>query len=396
MNFDITTEQRLLDESARRFMQEQHNFSGHSARLDDAIKNNKAAWEQFAGMGWLALPFAEADGGLGCGQIEIMLLMQSFGRGLVVAPFLPTIIFGGEILRRNDFSPARQQRISDIINGACTLAVAYAEKESRYELTRISTTATKTSGGWLVSGDKSVVLNGEHATHLIVSARTSGSAGDREGISLFWLPSNAPGVCRRGYPLLDGSRGADISFENVKVASEGLIGNIGCAHSMLEHALDASIAALGAEALGIMDALIEQTISYCQTRQQFGTPIGKFQGLQHRLVDMFMDTEQTRSLVYLANIRLAEAGTSPNATGVQQVISAMKAQVGKAGRFVGQEAIQLHGGMGMSNDFIVGHYFKRLTAIDATFGNVDFHLQRFAALKTTQDKPERHEVPATT
>lgn len=388
MDFSFTNEQQILSEGAHRFMREQHSFQGHLQRLTQPQASQGLLWPQFAELGWLALPFNEVDGGLGCGPIEIMLLMQAFGRGLLTAPYLATVVVGGEILRRADTSNQRQQRIESLIDGKATVAVAYGELSARYDLARIETSAWPTSSGWILSGRKCVVLNGERAENLIVAARTNGQRNDRHGITLFYVPGNAAGIERRSYPMLDGSRGADIRFNQTAVAADAVLGEVDCGLPLLEAAIDVGIVALGAEAVGIMDALLEQTIAFCQTRVQFGKSIGSFQVLQHRMVDMFVETEQTRSLVYLATIRLAES--APDIATIQEAIAAMKVQVGKAGRFVGQEAIQLHGGMGMSNDLSVGHYFKRLTAIDATFGNVDHHLKRFAALRAA-----RENTPAT-
>ena len=383
MDFDLTSEQQLLSESAQRFVREQHAFENRAQRNADRDGHRRRMWGKFAELGWLALPFAEDDGGIGCGAIETMLLMQALGRGLVNSAYLMAAIVGGEILRRADQSAHRKPRIAAVIDGSCALAIAHAEPASRYDLARVATTAQRTSPGWTLNGEKCIVLNGEHADQLIVAARTSGAVNEARGITLFLVPGTAIGIVRRGYPLLDGGRGADIAYVEVTVASDAIIGEIDQGLPILEAAVDIGIAALGAEALGIMDALIELTIAHCQTRVQFGQPIGKFQVLQHRMVDMFMETEQTRSLVYLANIRLAEMGAGTSAA--KEAISAMKAHIGKAGRFVAQEAIQLHGGMGMTDDLIVGHYFKRLTAIDAMFGNVDLHLKRFAALRAANE-----------
>jgi len=395
MDFDFTHEQQLFNESAQRFMREQHAYQRHLQRQAEPEASRMAIWKKFAALGWLGLPFSEADGGLGCGVIETMLLMQSFGRSLVTAPYLTSIVIGGEILRRGDTSIYRRSRITELINGETTLAVAHAEMAARYDLAMTETKAERTSSGWVINGKKCVVLNGQQAPQLIVSARTSGPVQARQGITLFLVPADAVGITRSAYPLLDGSDGADIRFDQVTVNSSAVIGEIDKGLPILEAAIDLGLAAISAEAVGIMDALIEQTIAHCQTRVQFGQPIGQFQVLQHRLVDMFMEAEQTRSLLYLATIRLLEADESAVATAniqsgnfqsadIQSALAALKVQVGKAGRLIGQEAIQMHGGMGMSNEVMVGHYFKRLTMIDALFGNVDFHLKKFGAIQTSK------------
>jgi alkylation response protein AidB-like acyl-CoA dehydrogenase len=377
MDFDLTDEQKLFAESVNRFMQEAHPFSQHHQRTvgnDEARRLQTKLWSQMAEMGWLQIAFSEIDGGLDATPIDTMLLMQAFGQGLVTAPYLSSIVMAGDILKHSVLSPQRTERLTQLMNGEMTIALAYGEKASRYDFTSITTTATPTANGWHLYGEKTIVSHGDTASHLIVSAKCD------SGISLFFLSNHATGIKHHAYPMLDGSNGADITFNQVFVHHDALLSDAHNGLSLLSSSIDAGVVAIGAEALGIMQSLLDMTVSYCQARVQFGQPIGKFQVIQHRLVDMLMETEQTRSLVYLATIRLAEAPaihTPSSRALLTKAICAMKVQVGKAGRFIGQEAIQLHGGMGMSNDVIIGHYFRRLTAIDAMLGNVDYHLRRF-------------------
>lgn len=375
MDFELTDVQQQLADSAAKFLRNQHPFR---PSVDQSASERLTLWQQFAALGWLGLPFPEEDGGLGCGHIESMLLMQAFGRALVTAPYISTIIHAGEILRRSQRTPIHNDRISAVINGQTIVVVAHSEFAGRYQPAYVDCRAIQTGDGWILRGQKHIVQHGDIADFYIVSARTCGEVGDSFGVSLFWVPADSAGLSRTGFPLLDGRSGSSVILDHVFVPCDALLGEYHQGQQLLAAASDAALAAIGAEALGVMDALLQQTLSYCQQRRQFGQPIGKFQVLQHRLVDMLMATEQVRSLVYLANIRLLEKAP-PHVTAMS--LSAMKVAVGKAGRFIGQEAVQLHGGMGMSHDVIVGHYFRRLTAIDAMFGNVDFHLQQFAAHK---------------
>lgn len=377
MNFDLTDEQKLFADSVNRFIREAHPFSQHhqrTARTDEAKRLQAKLWSQIAEMGWLQIPFSEVDGGLGATPIDTMLLMQAFGHGLVTAPYGSSIVMAGDMLKHSVVSPHRTKRLTQLMNGELTIALACHEKASRYDFATITTTATPSADGWHLNGEKTVVAHGDTASHLIVSAKCA------DGIGLFFINNQSEGVTHHAYPLLDSSSGADITFNQVFVSHDALLSEAHNGLLQLSSSIDAGVVAIGAEALGIMQSLLDSTVSYCQTRVQFGQPIGKFQVIQHRLVDMLMETEQTRSLVYLATIRLAEAPdthTPSSRALLAQAISAMKVQVGKAGRFVGQEAIQLHGGMGMSNDIAIGHYFRRLTTIDAMLGNVDYHLRRF-------------------
>jgi alkylation response protein AidB-like acyl-CoA dehydrogenase len=286
------------------------------------------------------------------------------------------VVLAGGALKLAGSAEQKARYLAGVIDGSLQGALAFVEPQGRFNLADLTTSARADAGGWLLNGYKAVVMNGPAANFLVVSARTAGGQRDRDGVSLFLVDAKAPGVSRRDYPTVDGQRASEITFENVKLGADALLGAAGQGLPVLERVLDEGILAVGAEAVGAMEVLYKTTVEYCKTREQFGQPIGKFQVLQHRMVDMFMEHEQSKSLMYMAAMRLDE-GYGPEA---QKAVSAFKVQVGKSGRFVGQNAIQLHGGMGMTDELAVGHYFKRLTTIDTLFGNVDFHLKRFGSL----------------
>ena len=370
MDFSFTEEQTLLEESVTKYMQNDYDFESRQKLTRSELGYSAENWATFAELGWLGVSFSEADGGFGGGAIEAMLMAEIFGKSLVVEPFLATIVLTGG-------TPAQKEKyLPGIIDGSVQGALAYAEPQGRFNLSDLTTTASKKDGGYVINGYKAVVLNGPAADILVVSARTSGEQRDTDGVSLFVVDANAPGVSRRDYPTVDGLRASEITFENVAVDADALLGEEGSGLGLLEQVIDGGILTVGAEAVGAMEVLYKDTVEYCKTREQFGQPIGKFQVLQHRMVDMFMEHEQSKSLMFMAAMRLDE-GYGPEA---QKAVSAFKVQVGKSGRFVGQSAVQLHGGMGMTDELNIGHYFKRLTIIDTLFGNVDFHLKRFGRL----------------
>ena len=324
----------------------------------------------------MVLLLREQDGGYGGGAVESMLMLEKFGKGLVVEPYLATVVLAGGAFKHGGSADQKAAHLPGIIDGSTQAALAYAEPQGRFNLADITTRANQDGEGFVLNGYKAVVLNGPAANLLVVSARTSGEQRDPEGVSLFIVDAGAAGVTRRDYPTVDGLRASEITFENVSVGADSVLGQVDQGLAVLEQVIDDGILAVGAEAVGCMEVLYKDTVEYCKTREQFGQPIGKFQVLQHRMVDMFMEHEQSKSLMYMAAMRLDE-GYGPAA---QKAVSAFKVQVGKSGRFVGQNAVQLHGGMGMTDELNVGHYFKRLTIIDTLFGNVDHHLKRFGAL----------------
>jgi alkylation response protein AidB-like acyl-CoA dehydrogenase len=332
-------------------------------------------WKQFAELGLLAAPFTEEEGGLGGGPIETMIIMEEFGRGLVVEPYLGTVVLAGGFLRHGGSKGQKEQLIPEIIEGKKVFAFAFAEPQGRYNLADLQVTAKKSGAGYTLNGHKAVVIGAPWADTLIVTARTAGGQRDAKGVSVFVVDKKAKGVGTRDYPTVDGLRASEVTFENVSVGADAVIGHVDDGLKLVEQVTDEGIAALSAEAIGAMKVLNDTTVEYCKTRKQFGVPIGKFQVLQHRMVDMFMNYEQSVSITYMVTLKLSESEIER-----KKAASAAKVQIGKAGRFIGQNAVQLHGGMGMTDELNVGHYFKRLTMIDTMFGNVDHHLKRYASL----------------
>ncbi|MAI16624.1 MAG: pimeloyl-CoA dehydrogenase small subunit [Gammaproteobacteria bacterium] len=376
MDFSFTEEQTLLQESVSRFMQNDYGFDARQKNAQSEEGFSTANWQTFAELGWLGVPFSEADGGFGGGAIETILMSEQFGRGLLIEPFLATVVLAGGALKHGGSEAQKNQYLPGIIDGSVHGALAFVEPQARFNLADITTTAVADGDGYVLNGYKAVVLNGPQANFLVVSARTSGDQRDEDGISLFVMDAATAGISRRDYPTVDAFRASEITFENVKVGADSLLGEAGKGLAILQQAIDDGVLAVGAEAVGCMEVLYKDTVEYCKQREQFGQAIGKFQVLQHRMVDMFMEHEQSKSLMFMAAMRMAE-GYGAEA---QKAVSAFKVQVGKSGKFVGQSAVQLHGGMGMTEELNIGHYFKRLTIIDTLFGNVDFHLQRYGTL----------------
>ena len=376
MDFSFSEEQTLLQDSIARFIQNDYPFAARQLVIKDEIGYSPDNWQTFAELGWLGVPFSEDDGGFGGQAIESMIMWEQFGRGLLVEPFLATVVLAGGAIKIGGSNSQKAAILPGIIDGSTQAALAYAEPQGRFNLADLTTTAVKEGDAFVLNGYKAVVLNGPAADLLVVSARSSGAQRDSEGVSLFIVPTGAQGLSRRDYPTVDAFRASEVTFENVKVASEALLGEEGGGLPVLQQAIDEGTLAIGSEAVGCMEVLYKDTVEYCKTREQFGQPIGKFQVLQHRMVDMFMEHEQAKSLMFMAAMRLDEGYNSE----AQKAVSAFKVQVGKSGRFVGQNAVQLHGGMGMTDELNIGHYFKRLTMIDTLFGNVDFHLKRFGSL----------------
>ena len=376
MDFSFSEEQTLLQESIERFIRNDYSFAARQGIVKEALGYDAGNWRTFAELGWLGVPFSEEDGGFDGTAIESIVMCEQFGKGLVVEPFLATVVLAGGAIRIGGSKTQRAAWLPGITGGAMQAALAFAEPQGRYNLADLVTTAERTDGGYVLNGYKAVVLNGPAADVLVVSARTSGEQRDGEGISLFVVPADATGVSRRDYPTVDAFRASEVTLENVELGEDALLGEVGRGLAILQQVVDEATLAVGAEAVGCMEVLYKDTVEYCKTRKQFGQPIGKFQVLQHRMVDMFMEHEQAKSLMYMAAMRMDE-GYGPEA---RKAVSAFKVQVGTSGRFVGQNAVQLHGGMGMTDELRVGHYFKRLTMIDTLFGNVDFHLERFGSL----------------
>jgi pimeloyl-CoA dehydrogenase small subunit len=371
MDFDLSEEQRLLQESVGKLIADAYDFEKRKLYGKEPTGYSEARWAQFAEMGLLGLPFPEPLGGSGGTSVETMIVMEAFGRGLVLEPYLATVILGGGLLRLAGSAAQQQELIPAVANGKQRLAFAYAERQARYDLTNVATSARQTSSGYVLSGEKGVVLHGDTADRLVVLARTAGGQREAAGLSLFLVDPNTAGVQRRGYPTQDGLRAADITFRDVKLGADALVGPKDQAWPVVERVIDQAIAAVGAEAVGVMSAMHELTVEYLKTRKQFGVPIGSFQALQHRAVDMLVSLEQARSMVYLATMMT----DSEDAAERRRTISAAKVQIGRSARFVGQQAVQLHGGIGMTMEYKVGHYFKRASMIDTLFGDADHHLE---------------------
>ena len=372
MDFDLSEEQRLLKESIDGLLKTSYDFDQRKKYGAEKDGWSRATWGKFAEQGLLGLPFAESDGGFGAGAVETMIVMESLGRALVLEPYLPTVVIAGGFLRRGGSDAQKAAHIPGIIDGGKTFAFAQLEKDSRYDLGNVVTTAKKKGDGWVIDGEKFVVQNGEAADTLIVTARTKGAEADRSGIGVFLVPRSAKGVTVKGYPTQDGMRAADIVFTGVEVGADAAIGDPENALPLIERVVDDARIALCSEAVGAMEESLKITVEYIKTRKQFGVPIGSFQALQHRAADMFVNLEQARSMAMLATMATDFEDARERATSV----AAAKVQIGKSSRFIGQQSIQLHGGIGMTMEASIGHYFKRLAIIETTFGDTDYHLRR--------------------
>ena len=373
MDFSFTEEQTLLRQSIARFIQEHYDLNTRRAIVASEAGWRRDYWEQFAELGLLAAAFPEAYGGFRSSGVDTMVIMEEFGKGLIVEPYLPTAIIGSALLREEAPVAMREALIPSIIEGKTVLAFAYAEPKSRYNLADLRTSAHQEGAHYVINGQKTAVIGGPQANQLIVSARTAGGQRDRDGVTVFLVDRTASGLHTRDYVTVDGLRASEVTLDHVQVGREAVIGEPDAGLPLIERAVDEAIAALCAEAIGVMKVLNDMTLDYCKSRQQFGMPIGKFQVLQHRMVDMFIAYEQSVSMTYMVALKL---DASPEERS--KAASAAKVQIGKAGRYIGQQAVHLHGGMGMTDELAVGHYFKRLTMMDTQFGNVDHHLRQYA------------------
>jgi pimeloyl-CoA dehydrogenase small subunit len=372
MDFEFSDEQRMLKDSADRLIGPAYDDLGLRKKTQAETHGyGDALWAKYAELGLLALPFSEEDGGFGGGTVETMIVMEAIGRGLALEPFMATVILGGNLIRLGGTADQRAELIPQIAEGSLRLAFAHTERQARYDLHDVTTMARKTASGYVLEGDKSVVLHGDSAGKLIVSARTSGSHRDRHGITLFVVDANAGGVSRRGFPTQDGLRGAAISFGSVEVPEAAVLGTVDQGADLIDKVTDIAIAALCAEAVGAMAALHELTLDYLKTRKQFGVTIGSFQVLQHRAVDMFTALETARSMEYFA----AMMANSDDVRERRAAISMAKIQINNSAHFLGQAAVQMHGGIGVTMEYRAGHYFKRLTMIESQFGDADHHMR---------------------
>jgi alkylation response protein AidB-like acyl-CoA dehydrogenase len=371
MDFNYTPEQQQFRDALRRFIDKDYSFEQRKKIIHSEPGISGQAWATLAELGMTALPIPEEQGGFNGSAVDMLVVMQELGRGLVVEPYFATAL-GAQFLK---LAGGQEALLEQVAAGDLKLAAALGEKQSRHELFDIATTAKPTGNGYVINGAKTVVVHGAQADRIIVSARTGGGQREAAGISLFVVAANTPGVTRRDYRTIDGQRAADISFKDVQVPASALLGSEGAGWDILDAAADYGATLLCAEAVGAMDALNGATLEYLKTRQQFGVPIGKFQALQHRMAEMFMQTEQARSMATLAAVKVASNDVNER----RRTVSAAKARIGQALKFVGQQAVQLHGGMGVTNELPAAHHFKRLTMIELTLGDTDHHLARFAA-----------------
>jgi len=370
MDFALTDEQRLLQHSVERLFADHYAFEARKRYGQEPGGFSRALWARYAELGLLGLPFDEADGGSAGGPVETMIVMEQIGRALALEPYLGTVVLGGGLLRLGGSEAMRAELVPQIAGGDLMLAFAHAERQSRYDLADVAARARHDGAGFVIDGAKSLVLHGDSAQKFIVSARLAGGQNDRAGIGLFLVDAAADGVSTRGYATVDGQRAAEVTFSGVRVPAAAAIGEPGAAFPLIERIADLTIAALATEAVGAMAAMHETTVDYMKTRKQFGVTIGSFQALQHRAADMLIALEQARSMAMLATMMAAE----DNVRERRQAVSAAKVQIGHSGRIVGQGAVQIHGGIGMTMETKVGHYFKRLTTIDTMLGDADHHL----------------------
>jgi pimeloyl-CoA dehydrogenase small subunit len=373
MDFDLSEEQTLLKQSVERLLVDRYAFEKRKTFQAAPEGWSREIWSRYAELGLLGLPFAEKHGGSEGGPVETMIVMEALGRALALEPYLATVVLAGGLLRHGGSIAQQAALLPEIAAGKLVMAFAHGERQARFDLADVATRARRDGAGWVIEGEKSLVLQGDSAQKLIVSARTADERTDRQGIALFLVDAAAQGVSRRAYPTQDGMRAAEISLASVRVGADTLIGESN-GLALIERVAEEAIAALAAEAVGVMAALVELTVEYLKTRKQFGVAIGSFQALQHRASDMLIALEQARSMSMLATMMVG----SEDAAERRKTINAAKVQIGRSGRFVGQQAVQLHGGIGMTQEYKAGHYFKRLAMIDMMFGDADHHLRALA------------------
>ena len=375
MDFSLSEEQQLLKDSITQFVDKDYLFDVRQKNIKSELGYSSDFWKTFADLGWLGMPFSEADGGYDGGPIDLMVIMESLGRGLVVEPYIPNVVLAGGLISRLGNEEQKTNFLPKIISGEIQMSLAFAEPQSRFNLSDVITTAKKDGENYILDGYKAVVMNGPSSDTLIVVARTSGTQLEEKGLSLFLIDPSAKGVSLRNYSNVDGSKASEVTLEGVEVSTSSLLGDEGNIYSVLEEVIDLATLAISAEAVGIMEKMNEITLEYTKTREQFGETLSSFQALQHRMVDTFMAYEQTKSLLLMCAAKLTD-----KADDATKAVSALKYQVGIAAKQVGEESVQLHGGMGVTDETNIGHFFKRLTTIRAIFGNTDYHLKRYSAL----------------
>src|SRR6266481_4108756 len=373
MDIQLTEEQELLRSSIQRLLRDQYDFDARRKIVATDEGWSRKHWQAFAELGLFAAPFSESAGGLGGGPLATMIVMQEFGRNLVVEPFFETVVLAGGLIEDIGSPAQREEFLPRIMAGESIWALAWAEGRSRYDFNNIATTARRQGDSYILSGTKAAVIGAPWADKMIVSARTSGGPRDRDGVSLFMVDRQSANLHLQSFKTIDGRRAAEITLKGVRVPASRILGKEGEGFAILEACRDRAIAALCAEAVGAMTELNSATLEYTKTRKQFGVALGTFQVLQHRMVDMFIALQESISLTQHLNLMLAE-----NEAGCSKLASGAKSKVGEAARSVGEQAVQLHGGMGMSDELNIGHYFKRIASINIQFGDPTYHLLRYA------------------
>jgi len=376
MNFDFTEEQTMIKDSVSRFVRDEYDFDTRTKIVGSEEGISREFWSMFAELGWLSVPFAEEYGGFGGTVEDIAAVMEELGKGIVVEPYASTVVVFGGLMAASDNAALKSAVIPSIIDGSCMGSLASTEAQSRYEMADVATGATACDGGYKISGEKTVVANGGTANKFIVTARTSGEQFDRDGVSLFLVDADAPGVEVKSYKMMDGQSAATVTFKDVVVAESQLLNAAGEGMDLIDQVMPQILMGLSAEALGIMATLNTTTVEYTKVRQQFDTPISSFQVLQHRMVDTFMASEQTKSMLYRGLCQASE----DDSAALLKTVHALKATVARYGRLVGEEAIQIHGGIGMTDELNIGHYVKRLMMINVSFGDGDYHQKKFNQL----------------
>ena len=372
MNFELSDEQKMMQQSVERFVQANYDLNTRISLSSDNLGYSNDYWKSMAELGWLGLPFDESDGGFGGNQIDVLVIMEQFGKGLVLEPYLASVVMGGGALKKGGTESLKKEILPGLVDGTKQLSFAYAEQQSRFDLEDVITSARKEKDTFILNGQKSMVQNAETADHIVIAARTSGGQIDENGITLFLVDANSEGLSMDNFPTVDGLRASEITLKNVSVNADRVVGNVDEGFEILQSVANDAILALSAEAVGAMEVLYKDTVEYTQQREQFDHPMSEFQVLQHRMVDMFMEYEQCKSMLYRATM---ESVQDPKAA--QRTIHGLKHLIGKSGLFVGENAVQLHGGMGVTEELRIGHFFKRLLVIDSMFGNADHHLQKF-------------------
>jgi alkylation response protein AidB-like acyl-CoA dehydrogenase len=375
MDLTLSDEQRLLRESVDRFIAETYDADHRRRIANDPLGFSPEIWKQFAGLGWLALPISEAYGGLGGGAVEIGILMEAFGRGLVSEPYLATVVIGAGLISECGSEPQKQAMLPKVADGSLLLAFAHSERPARFDLAQVETTAKRTQEGWRLDGHKTAVIDGNAAGQIIVSARVANETGKPGALCLFLVPARTAGLRLRDYARLGGGRACNLELADVRLPADALLGDGGDALPKIECVVDRALAALGAEAVGIMQIMLDTTLEYTKVRQQFGRPLSANQVIRHRLADMAMQCDEARSMALRAALM---ADAERVARG--RAASGAKAKIGKCARFVAEQAVQLHGAMGVTEELDIGSYFKRLLAFDTLFGGSAHHYRRYAAL----------------